>query len=446
MSNSLAVRLMRSFRLEPDPWQIEVLEGNHPQLLLNCCRQAGKSTTVAILALTEVLSKPASKILIVSKTHRQSMEVFQILRDFYARLKSPLKQRLTRSELVLDNQNRIVCLPCKEETIRGYSGITLLIIDEAARVPDDLYKAARPMLVASGGRMICMSTPCGKRGFFYDCWANGGDDWHRIEIPATKVSHIDPDRLERNRRAMGESWYRQEFCCSFEALEGLVYPDFGRCVVPALPPHLLDLPGQVAPSVPMVGGIDFGFRNPFAAIWGRLDRDGILWLTGEHYSREKPLKHHIQYLPPKVTWYADPSGASDIADLCAAGLTVRAADNEIRPGIAAVRARLESGTLKILAGTCPNLLAEAGLYRYGPDTDNDRAEQPIDEYNHALGALRYMISKVDFRMMARLRGKAAPDPALPGAPTGDAAAPPPKPRQQHWTVRWSDPDLWTRIF
>jgi len=26
-----------------------------------------------------------------------------------------------------------------------------------------------------------------------------------------------------------------------------------------------------------VGGIDFGFRTPFAAVWGTLDRDGVLW-------------------------------------------------------------------------------------------------------------------------------------------------------------------------
>jgi hypothetical protein len=34
-----------------------------------------------------------------------------------------------------------------------------------------------------------------------------------------------------------------------------------------------------------LGGIDFGFRNPFAALWGVLDRGGVLWLTGEHYER-----------------------------------------------------------------------------------------------------------------------------------------------------------------
>ena len=80
------------------------------------------------------------------------------------------------------------------------------------------------MLAVSGGRMICLSTPYGKRGFFYDAWAKGGADWHRIEIPADKVSRISPEFLARERRALGESWYRQEYCCSFEALEGRAAP------------------------------------------------------------------------------------------------------------------------------------------------------------------------------------------------------------------------------
>jgi hypothetical protein len=79
---------------------------------------------------------------------------------FYRRLGSPLKVRQTADELPLDNLGQVICLPCREETIRGYANVSLLIIDEAARVPDDLYRAAcrtpgRPLpapLVAPGQR------------------------------------------------------------------------------------------------------------------------------------------------------------------------------------------------------------------------------------------------------------------------------------------------------
>jgi hypothetical protein len=105
----------------------------------------------------------------------------------------------------------------------------------------------------------------------------------------------------------------------------------------------------------------------------------------------------------------------------------------------AVTARLESGRLRVVAGTCPNLLYEAALYRYGDESGDGGSEAPVDEHNHALAALRYLISRLDEGRM----GRPARLPPPPGS--GDApAAVPPKPRQPWWK-RWDNPDLWTPI-
>ncbi|HEV2946493.1 MAG TPA: terminase large subunit, partial [Gemmataceae bacterium] len=253
---SVPVKLMRRLGYQPDPWQIEVLEGGHKRLLLNCCRQAGKSTVVAMLSLVEALLWQNAVILLLSRSHRQSMELFRIVSDLYRRIGEPDKKSLTNQELQIKHNSRIISLPCQGDTIRGFSRVHMLVIDEAARVPDDLCRSVRPMLAVSGGRLICLSTPYGKRGFFYDAWAKGGNDWARIEVPADKIARIKPEFLAEERRAMGLSYYRQEYCCSFESVEGLIYPDFGRCVVQ----------GLEAPAGKRVGGIDFGFRNPFAAV------------------------------------------------------------------------------------------------------------------------------------------------------------------------------------
>src|SRR5215813_13626402 len=97
------VRVMRSLGLEPDPWQVEVLETSHPRLLLCCCRQAGKSTVVALLGLVEALFVPGTRVLLVSRSHRQSRELFRRLTDFYDRLGNPLCKRQTQEELVLSS-------------------------------------------------------------------------------------------------------------------------------------------------------------------------------------------------------------------------------------------------------------------------------------------------------------------------------------------------------
>jgi hypothetical protein len=184
------------------------------------------------------------------------------------------------------------------------------------------------------------------------------------------------------------------------------------------------------PAGRAVGGIDWGWRNPFAAVWGVLDRDDVLWISGERYARATPLHEHIDRLPGKVTWYADPSGATEIAECRAAGLTVLRGHNDIRLGIAAVTARLRTGRLKVRAAVCPELVRESRLYRY--PSEQERAligENPVDEHNHALGALRYLVSRLDAHHLAKLRNK--------------------KPVHEAPPIRsldgLDDPDLWTPI-
>ena len=424
------MRLMRNLGLEPDPWQAEVLTSRHTRMLLNCARQSGKSTTVAILGLTEAVFVPGTRVLLLSRSHRQSTELFRIVRDYFLRLGSPLKARLTVHEMHLVNQSSVICLPCREDTIRGYSNVSLLVIDEAARVPDDLYRAVRPMLAVSGGRLICLSTPYGKRGFFYEAWVSR-EDWLRVEVPATRVKRIPPEFLQEERRALGESWFRQEYLCSFEALEGLVYPDFGRCVVPAMP---AGLGGR------QVGGIDFGFRNPFAAVWGTLDRDDVLWLTGEHYVRGQSLGYHAGRLSRQVEWYCDPAGAGDRCELLRAGFVVRQGNNAVRLGITAVTARLGDRRLRVVAGRCPNLLAEAQLYRYG---DKEGAETPLAEHNHALDALRYLVATLDAHRLARPGRADRNTDAGDGGNEEGNAAPLRQPRKGEPWRSFDNPALWT---
>jgi hypothetical protein len=101
-----AAAIMLKLGLIPDDWQTAVLETPCPRLLLNCCRQAGKSTVVALLGLIEALSVPGTRVMLLSRSHRQSSELFRICLEFYRRLGSPLEQRRTAQELQLTNLAR----------------------------------------------------------------------------------------------------------------------------------------------------------------------------------------------------------------------------------------------------------------------------------------------------------------------------------------------------
>ncbi|HEV3163597.1 MAG TPA: terminase family protein, partial [Isosphaeraceae bacterium] len=133
--------------------------------------------------------------------------------DIYFRL--PDKTRESSLQLHLDNGSRIIGLPASEGKVRVYSSVALLLIDEASRVGDDLYRAMRPMLAVSRGRLLALSTPFGKRGWFHDAW-HGAGDWERVKVTAEQCPRIPADFLAEERRALGERWYRQEYQCSFE--------------------------------------------------------------------------------------------------------------------------------------------------------------------------------------------------------------------------------------
>jgi hypothetical protein len=114
-------------------------------------------------------------------------------------------------------------LPGKEQTVRGYSAVSLLIVDEASRVPDPLYQSVRPMLAVSGGRIVLLSTPFGSRGFFYHEWTNGASDWHRVRVTARDVPRISPEWLEAERERIGPYWYAQEYDVQFTDLENQIW-------------------------------------------------------------------------------------------------------------------------------------------------------------------------------------------------------------------------------
>jgi Terminase large subunit, T4likevirus-type, N-terminal len=210
------VRLATAAGIAPDPWQAAVLRSGARRLLLNCARQAGKSTTTALLAVHEAVYLPGALVLLLSPTQRQSQELFRKCLAVYRALGRPVPAEAENAlSLALETGSRIVSLPGKEQTIRGYSGVGLLAIDEAARVPNDLYASVRPMLAVSGGRLIASSTPFGTRGWWHAAWKSGGTDWQRVEVPATACPRIPPAFLDEERRTLGDWWFRQEYLCVF---------------------------------------------------------------------------------------------------------------------------------------------------------------------------------------------------------------------------------------
>jgi len=206
--------LMIRCGLQPDPWQERVLRSQADRQLLLCCRQSGKSTTTASLALHTALYSPGL-ILLLSPSLRQSQELFRKIKDAVVVLgESVAVTEESALRLEMRNGSRIISLPGTEQTVRGFSGVKLLIIDEASLVADDLYYAIRPMLGVSRGKLICLSTPHGKRGFFHKEWSEGSG-WERTKITAADCPRISGEFLQEERQSLGDWWFQQEYFCEF---------------------------------------------------------------------------------------------------------------------------------------------------------------------------------------------------------------------------------------
>ena len=209
--------------ITPDPWQAAVLVSTASRVLLNCSRQSGKSTIAAIRAVHTAMYEPGALVLLLSPSLRQSGELFKKVLATYRAAGCPVAAEAeTRLTLELENGARIVSLPGKESTIRGFSAVRLLLVDKASRVDTDTYHSIRPMLAVSGGTLIAMSTPFGKVGWWADAW-HSREDWQRVTVPASDCARIPASFLEEERRAMPEWNYRQEYECAFEDAEGAVF-------------------------------------------------------------------------------------------------------------------------------------------------------------------------------------------------------------------------------
>ena len=206
-----------------DGWQRRLLRSDADRVILNCCRQSGKSTMAAIIALHQALFCSSGLVLILAPAERQAKELFSKIATAYQALGHVIPvDSYRKMGMELANGSRIEALPGTEKTIRGFSGVDLLLVDEASRGADELYYAVRPMLAVSGGRMVMLSTPWGKRGVFYEVWT-GPEEWDRYEVAAAACPRISEEFLEEERRALPSWVFRQEYECSFEETDDQVF-------------------------------------------------------------------------------------------------------------------------------------------------------------------------------------------------------------------------------
>jgi len=205
----------KSFKL--DDWQEEILKtkGN---ICVRSGRQVGKSTIIAIKAAEYAVNNKNKTILVIAAVERQSQllleKILSYLVDNYKSQIKKGKYKPTKHKIHLINGSVIHCVPTglTGYGIRGFT-VDMLIADEAAFIPEDVWTAVTPMLAVTKGSIILLSTPHGKEGYYYRCFSD--PNFKSFHISSEDCPRIDKKFLQREKERMTRVQYTQEYLGEF---------------------------------------------------------------------------------------------------------------------------------------------------------------------------------------------------------------------------------------
>jgi len=202
----------------PDGWQVELIRSaaSRRQTVVCTSRQSGKTTSVAALIAAELVRRAGTRVLCLAPSQRQSSLILERVGEFLAPY-GETSDRDSRSEIQLSTGSVVYAVPASSSTIRGYHSIDLLVLDEAAWIPEPAYAAVRPMTATTGGRIVATSTPGGQRGWYWQAWEAGeSGGWYTLSVPCTRVRRLSPEFLRDEAATVPPSVFRSEYLCSFE--------------------------------------------------------------------------------------------------------------------------------------------------------------------------------------------------------------------------------------
>jgi hypothetical protein len=228
-----------------DPWQLSVLnkledsQKNHTPLrvCIPASRQIGKDYCLAACLLMHAETTKNAVCLSIGPSLRQSSLLMRRVYQFYHAQGSSAPKAVSeqQTQLKLANGSYILSLPSSEQTVRGVSSVSLLVLNECASLEEPLIYALTPMLsTVPDSRIFAAGTPRGKSGFFYEtCKGAPENGWTKYEIKATDCKRITPEWLDEERQRLGP-FFDREYMVSWGSIgAGSIFSEAAmkRCIV-----------------------------------------------------------------------------------------------------------------------------------------------------------------------------------------------------------------------
>ena len=254
-------------------WQRKWIDDESRFRVMLKSRAVGGSFLIALESFLWSLLKPNSLTLLMSYSQDQSLELFRKVREHIERWSGiRIKafgetytltiNKMLKTEIEFGNGSRIISLPNNPDRARGYRA-DFFYLDEAAMFRDDfaLRSAIMPTLIGKGGRLSMISTPKGKRGWFWEAYQAGEkkEKWSLHKVHYTQAPHITKEDIEAMKAGMPPLEWEQEMELKFlDELNALFPYDLILSCTIQDEPYPYIVPGKTKTENPIYVGIDFG--------------------------------------------------------------------------------------------------------------------------------------------------------------------------------------------
>ena len=228
-----------------EPWQQEVFDamfdsaGSSKIFVVKAKRQIGKS----VLAIVELLyfafnTTRATTSVVLEPTLAQSRRVFKQITDLLegtGLIKSSNGSLLT---LKFINNSEIIFKSAEQkEALRGFTVNGLLVIDEAAYIPDEVFEIVFPATDANKAPILIISTPLFEDGLFYELYIKGLNevgnkkrtysfDWNQYDTS----KFLSPDSLEMYRKTLSTNKFKTDYLGEFITEGSYIFGNVRECI------------------------------------------------------------------------------------------------------------------------------------------------------------------------------------------------------------------------
>lgn len=286
------------------------------------------------------------------------------------------------------------------------------VLDECAFYQDTDYvwdNIIRPALADRKGWGIWTSTPNGTQDAFYRQTqlamksTKEDGDWYYSHATALDNPYFPEDEWALGKKEYEDKGKEDDWCQEWEARfvnpSKLVYKEFDDDI------HVINDPALIPREGTFAIGMDFGFVDPFAAIFVVIDKNDNWYIYDEIYQTELTIDRIASQLRMKMgdTYFTriigDSRGATEMASLKKERIWVtpsKKGKDSIKAGIRLVAEQLHvresTGRPKLyISAKCKNIINEFKTYSRLVDAWGGVSETPEDKNNHALDALRYIM-------------------------------------------------------